>query len=511
MTFNRINLNLNKTVAYLALILLFTACADSHEIKPARLPDDIPSLEKHLNDGLAGDTRLQAYYMLYGRYLYKDNDKAEWYIDELLKLAKEENSQPYIARAKHGKGYVKQIKGDYLGALPSLLYAVDLFDEIGDATRMTDDINNIGLVFLKSEGYQDAIPYFEKAANIYQEVGDLKFLMDTYANLAICQYKLKNYPIAFDNISKAIDCQYKVDANDKEFLAYLYNVAGNIKYLNKQYNDALEHYNQAWTLEGVSNEIKADIAHNFVNTYTQKGEAYYNKAETWLNQAKIYQAQSANIENQNLVRQYNIEGTFYQSQGNHKKAIEIFENAIDKADKNIINEPLGKTLDLLTASYRASETRLDNSSLLSIIEIKDQQYALKESFYNGMNAKALQAALNQEVEKYNFEKKQAGMQQEQASILKFGGLTICLFLIGFVVFGVHSRQAAIARQQLKASSQALEAENHDLMNSGKRLYDSYQDMIVKVKTMSEEIEREMARLAKEKEDLKKYDDLLKDD
>ncbi|WP_185155929.1 tetratricopeptide repeat protein [Fulvivirga kasyanovii] len=465
-------MNLNKTVAYLALVLIFSACTDNHEIKPDPLPNDIPSLEKHLKDGLTGDTRLQAYYMLYGRYLYKDNDKAEWYIDELLKLAKEENSQPYIARAKHGKGYVKQIKGDYLGALPWLLQAVDLFDELDDVARMADDINNIGLIFLKVEGYKDAIPYFEKAAIAYKRTEDLKYQSVAVTNLAICNSKTQQYTEAKENIRLAVALQLQFDSNDVNRLAHVYNEAGNIFYNASQYNQAIEHYNKALAFNPNYEQMQVILYDNLANTYLTKGN--YDKATKFLSKGR-----GISIDNKTAVERYNIEGTLYQQQDKHLKAIEIFEQAINMADKEIINEPLNNTLELLSKSYRImtdNGAKVAYEDIYRIADLKEQQQELKDSFYNGMNAKALQAALSKEVEAHNNRKLQASMEAQQWVMFRYAIAILVGLLMLLWVMTKQKRRWALSSHEWEAKSNEWEASTHELEDTYQEIASENQEL-----------------------------------
>ena len=471
MTFNRINLNLNKTVAYLAFVLIFSACADNHKIKTDPLPDDIQSLEKHLNNGLAGDTKLQAYYMLYGRYLHKDNDKAEWYTDELLKLAEEENSQPYIARATHGKGYVKQVKGDYLGALPALLLAVDLFDELDDAARMADDINNIGLVFLKVEGYKEAIPYFEKAATIYNKIGDHEYKNYAYTNLAICYSRTNSYVKAKDYLNEVISLLPK----GHEQIAYYHNELALVHYHSKDYDQSIQLYKKALEYSRTT-EDKYVTHYGIANVYISMNDA--EKAEEWLRQAPSIN--SENLQERHIVKGHNVHGTLYQLKNNHAKAVEYFEQAINIADKNIVNEPLNNTLDLLSQSYRtltANGAKVAYDDIYRVADLKEQQQELKDSFYNGMNAKALQAALNKEVEAHNNRKLQASMEAQQWVVFKYGAAIVAGLLVLLWFATRQKRKWALASQSWEAKSHELISENQQLMANNKKLKSENNDIM----------------------------------
>lgn len=474
MNFDLINLNFAKTMAYLALVVVLTACADNNEIKPDPLPNDIQSLEKLLKDGLSGDTRLQAYYMLYGRYLHEDNDRAEQYIDELLKLAEEKNSTPYKARAIHGKGYVKHLKGDYLNALPSLLLAVDLFNELGDAARMADDINNIGLVFLTTEGYEDAIPYFEKATNEYSKTGDLQYQLMAYTNLAICHIKINDYPKAIDILETVLSLQTRIDATDNGRLAYYHNELARVYYFANDYIKSIRHYEKAL-------ELSKDTESNYVshygigNVYIAMGNA--QKAKHWLDQAP---ATTKDFKEGDIIKGLNVYGALYQLQGNHQKAAEVFEKAISLANKDIINEPLSETLDLLSQSYRAltdNGAKVAYDDIYRIADLKKQQQELKDSFYDGMNAKALQAALNQEVEAHNNRKLQASMEAQQWVIFRYGSAIVAGLLVLLWVTTRQKRKWALASQSWEAKSHELANTNQQLIANNKKLESENKDIM----------------------------------
>ncbi|GAA0891916.1 hypothetical protein GCM10009122_15950 [Fulvivirga kasyanovii] len=458
----------------------FLSCSNEPEITPEKLPTDTNSLKSLLDKDINPETRLEVYYRLYKAFRDSDLAQAAYYVNQQQDLAKEVVNKMYLGRAYHAQGMLQRRSGEYIEATNSYLQAIDIFEEVGYNSGVAADINNVGKLYQTIEGYKDAIPYFEKAAQIYEESGDFKNQSIAYTNLAICNSKTGRYAEAKENIKLAIAQQLQFDSNDANRLAHVYNEAGNIYYHANQYDQAIEYYNEALAFNPSHEQMLVILYDNLANTYLTKGN--YDKATKFL-----LKGTGITIDTKTAVERYNIEGTLYQLQGNHQKAVEVFNEAIALANKDIINEPLNNTLDLLSQSYRAltdNGAKVAYDDIYRIADLKKQQQELKDSFYDGMNAKALQAALNQEVEAHNNRKLQASMVDRQWLIAQGAGAIVAGLLIVIMVVTINTKATKKKAYDARKLCAVLQEEKDALAKENK----DHKELLAEIHRMASELD-----------------------
>ncbi|GAA0193507.1 hypothetical protein GCM10009122_56450 [Fulvivirga kasyanovii] len=429
-----INVNLIRTLAWSIVLTGAISCSDGTDMVPEELPEESHALEALLADDISNELRLEVYHKLYKLNRSGNEELAELYISKQLELAKAMENKIYEGKAYHAKGLLHKSTGKYISALNSYLHAINIFEGTDNA-RMADDMNNIGNIFLETKGYDDAIPYFEKAANIYKSINDLPYLLSTYTHLAICHSNLEDFTRAAEYLNKALELQQQVDNTNLKSFAHIFNELGNSSYNSNDYDDAIKYYKKALSYAETLNDLKFDVFHNLANTYMHKGAGYFDEANNWLTKGQGYQ-ETDGIDNLNLVQYYNINGEFYQLQGKHKKAVEAFNQAIAVADKEVINEPLVNTLELLSRSQRAltaDNIKVDYADIYRVEDLKAQQLALKTRFASDLDYESLQIALNKEVERFNNTVLKASMENQQWLILQWTGIIIIVLLVALVI------------------------------------------------------------------------------
>ena len=476
------NVNLTRPILYLLFLCMLSACENESEITPNKLPQETQELKNLLNKNTDADTRLAVYYQLYKNYRTTDLTQAAHYANQQRGLAEQLDNTLYLGRAYHALGALQEQAGEYIEAVNAYLHAIDAFEEIGYTAGVATDFNYLGLVFLHTEGYKDAIPYFEKAAETYREIGDLKNLSAVYSNLAICNTKEGNFTEAAGYLINVIDFQQQLKDNDNEWLAYYYNELARVYYFSRDYNRAIQYYKKALELSK-SNESVYVSHYGIANVYIAQSND--ENANNWLEQAISIQTEG--LKNKDIIKGYNVRGELYQLQGNHQKAAEVFEKAITLANKEIINEPLSETLDLLSQSYRAltdNGAKVAYDDIYRIADLKKQQQELKDNFYNGMNAKALQAALNQEVEAHNHRKLQASMVDRQWLIAQGAGAIVAGLLLVIMIVTINTKATKKKACDARKLCAVLEEKNDALSKENK----DYIELFAEIRRMAKEVD-----------------------
>lgn len=138
----------------------------------------------------------------------------------------------------------------YKGALSD---AIDYFEkglvlrkEIGDLTKVSGTINNIGAVFFGNGNYSEALQYYFQALKIKEELNDEKAVVSTLSNIGSVYQILGKYDEAQVMYEKAQ--QVSLHLQDKNLNAFINLNLGTIKWKRKELTKALSHYQQALEL-----------------------------------------------------------------------------------------------------------------------------------------------------------------------------------------------------------------------------------------------------------------------
>ena len=448
------NLNFLKIFLYIGIIAGTLSCADSNETEISNnLPKDVQSLEYMLkSDDLTERGRMQVYVELYKAHRSSDLIIAKSYIDKLIEVAKSSGDVRYEAQGKYYEGIILQKLGSYPEAVQSNLEAVDLFQSLNDLPKKGDAINNLGIIFLNIQGYDQALIYLEKAAQIYETVEDYQYLSLAYSNMSTCFTKKAEWHMAKDYLMRSIAAAERTASSEQQ--AYLFNKLGNISYFEKEYDQAIENYRKALAFSEISSEQKYKTYDNLANAYMYKGD--FNEASNWISKGKKLQGEIT-LSQKSTIESRNIEGEFYQLQGNHKRAIQVFNQAIELADKEVINEYFVNTLDLISKSQRAlvsENARVDHQDIFRVEDLRKHQEELKAELADQLDFKKLQVVLDKEVEAHHREVKQAKLEAERMTVLKFAGSSIAfvmLSLIGVTLFINRKKQNYESKfQKIKA-------------------------------------------------------------
>ncbi len=430
-----------KLLHCLALIICLS-CSGTSNIEPQdeqRLPDDIEALERLSSSKIDDSRKLEIYAKLGKMLKNSDAEKAKQYLEKQLNLAQEIDNKEYEGRAYHGNGLIYRREGKFVDAINSYLHAIDLFEETQSFSRLADDLNNIGFLFEKAGAYEEAITYFEKAFKYYKDTEDLKYLIITYQNLAFCNSKKgnPNFELAQTLYEEAIELQLEFDPNNNYQLVQLYNQLGGLNFKKGNFEEAIVKYKEAVEFANrlqKANEQKSNLYHNIAESYMYMGNSFYSLANDWITQA----VSLSNSETPDVLlnqRRLNIAGELQQRQGNHAKAISLFEQAIDMADKNNYNEPLKNTLNLISQSQQAvvrKGGKIAYEQIFAIEELEDRQEELRIKFDDSLDKQALKEALKKEVDAYHAKVKQARIDSDNWVIIKSVGAFFLILLVALV-------------------------------------------------------------------------------
>jgi tetratricopeptide (TPR) repeat protein len=205
------------------------------------------------------------------------------------------SQNPTNALNYNNRGYVKEIKSDFQGAINDYTNALKLNPNFEPAYY------NLGNVYANKGDFAEAIKNYEKAAAINP-------------NDANIYYNLGNTYTAKGNLERAIE-EYNKAIGLNPYYAEAYNNLGLAYQALGDLESALQDYDKAI-------ELKPGLA-----------EAYYNRGNSYLALGNFENAirdyQKAIELNQNYAEAYNNLGLAYQALGDLESALQDYDKAIE--------------------------------------------------------------------------------------------------------------------------------------------------------------------------------------
>ena len=444
---------------YLILFFAVVACSERDEITPvySELPKDIGGLKELINSSDVSDTEKRAaYWELYQLTKQGDRELAKDYLNKVKELGEITGDYKSQGKAVQALGSFLREEGDYVSAVEHYLKSVELFENLDDPLYKADALNNLGVAFMETGNYEYATKFLDKANLIYSQKKDYPYVVKVNLNLGISYFSRQepDYLMAEKHLQKALEITGSLIDKQDYYFNRIYNQIGVIKFQQADYAAAIHNYQLSLEYVGLGDDVKEKQSIAYANI----GEAFmeqgnYTEAQRWLDKSMEL---SSNITyNKTLVDIHNMMAKLYQVQGEHEKAANYLEKAIAVADKDVINESLQETIDLLRVSYKflqnsgkqVSAARYENA-----FAIDGQQDALEDELLQKANFKSLQAALGLSIELDNQikEKKAEVEQREMISniALSLGILLIIAAILGFV-YTINYRRTKRDRDEWK--------------------------------------------------------------
>ena len=401
-------------------------------------------------------------------YRITNSDSALFYVDKQLAFAKGEKNKKWIAEA----------------------------------------LSNKGRILLSVSGFSAANATFQEALEIQESIGDIKGMADTYQWIGYVLRKEGKLTEALDYYQLSLDRSSQLGEEGRTYTAATLNGMGTLYLDQKNYEKALEYYQQSLELHLALNKA-IGIAANYNNI----SQAYYFMGD--YAQAKAYLEKSRAIKEklndlQGLGNIYHNlgdldvkAGDFESANENYLKALELRDSIHDKADVASSYNALGynalrmqrpgqalnwcrQGLLLAQSAGDVEETAASADCLFQAFQMQTQADSalayhilmteLKDSLFNQENTRKL-AQLELQ---YAFDKERGQMQEGLKRQRMFRNVAIVItaffFVLTFLIFRLnrmarsknrklHEKNQQIERDKAVISQQAEELKALDQMKS----------------------------------------------
>ena len=187
------------------------------------------------------------YYTLKGDY-----ENAIENFETVQRILEEEKITNYIIENQKNLGIAYFYTNNYAEALKQFLKGIEIATKEDNKPMLSSINENLGIMYAAQDNYQQAFTYFEIANKINKEIGDETSIASTSAYIAKNYADIGKHEYALEHINNSIKVFEKHKLMD--WLAYSYQVKGDIFLKNKNYKWAISWYNQSQSLHDKSVE-----------------------------------------------------------------------------------------------------------------------------------------------------------------------------------------------------------------------------------------------------------------
>lgn len=180
-----------------------------------------------------------------GNYYYNkgEREKSMPLFQEALRLATEAKDIPSELSIINAMAQNYSFEGNYAEALNLNLKGIDLAREIDDQPMLSVLNENIAGLYADQKDFKNALMFYDTVQKINRRLGDEVIDAETQSNMASLYKDAKDYKNAMFNINRSISTFEKHKVYD--WLAYAYEVKGDIYLDQEKYKWALYWYDQS--------------------------------------------------------------------------------------------------------------------------------------------------------------------------------------------------------------------------------------------------------------------------
>lgn len=208
------------------------------------------------------------------QYLYNHADSALYFAKQALQLAV---AQKYImgqAVSLNNISKTYYVLGDYVSSLDASDKSLNISNQIKYRSGIAGAYQIMALVYLAQDKTEDALTNFTRALKIFTRLNDLPRIGKIYFDIGICYDESGRSEKAFYYLNKATDIANRL--HDNELLTMTLNRTGEANFHLKNYQTALDYYQQVAGSQFASN-WEIDFAYSgMAQTYYKLGA--YDKA-----------------------------------------------------------------------------------------------------------------------------------------------------------------------------------------------------------------------------------------
>ncbi|MCF8461316.1 MAG: tetratricopeptide repeat protein [Flavobacteriales bacterium] len=250
-------------------------------------------------------------------------DKSLSFHNRALENDRKSGSRKDEALSLNNIGNVFLMQGQYDKAINNYERSLEIRQDINDLEGVASSLNNLGLVYKNQGDLDRALAYYQNGFKIFQQLGDKVGMANALNNFGIIYRGNGNTDRALDSFLSALSLFREL--GNKVGEANSLNNIGNIYYQQEKFDQALEFYQNALTLSealGDKNSM-ASKSSNIGGVYLAIGNK--EKALEFTEKALVLQKGIGDDKGQ--ISTLNNLGAYFMEEGNLDKSLGYFLEA----------------------------------------------------------------------------------------------------------------------------------------------------------------------------------------
>ncbi|WP_207924568.1 ATP-binding protein [Pedobacter changchengzhani] len=447
----------------------------------------LDSLEIIVKSSKPDSIKIIAYGDLSWGYGFINFDKALFFGNEELKLAKKLNNQEAIALAHSDIGNAYTRVNKFTEALANYKISYQIRDKLGLKAKAVGSLSNIAVIYKQQGRYDEAILYMTKALKIYEETGDEVKEAIVLVNIGNIYRNFRKNALSKSYFERAITLSKK--NNSPSTLANAYSGMLQYYFEAKNFDEALKYANLAIALSKASNS-KSELA----TLYNSLGQIFYEKGD-YTKAMKFYQE---SLQFRVFMKDKLGEASCYKNIGLCYSKLNNFPEAEKYLKKSIgyFNELNAK--DYLREAYNILSTVYENKQdYIGSLNAYKKSMLMKDSIYSKQNTdkiSELQIAYETEKKEQKIKLLNSENQVQKLQLIKrnttitiIAGAFLLALVIGFLFYNRYKLmqetrlQKEVIKQQDLATQAVLIAEENERKRISSELHDGLGQMFSTVK------------------------------
>jgi signal transduction histidine kinase/DNA-binding response OmpR family regulator len=195
-------------------------------------------------------------------------DKALYYINQTLSIAKQNKKPHLIADAyRHLAGvYINQ--KDYAKAIPLLLENIERYKIVSpEGSGLMESYNQLGLIYFNQNQYDQAITEYQNSLVLAKKINDKNYFFSSLKEIANIYIIQKKYDLAKPFLEQAIVFYSSID--EVEGLASCYQSLSELNEATGNYKEALENTKQFIYYDSISFQRENDFNNELFRLNTE--------------------------------------------------------------------------------------------------------------------------------------------------------------------------------------------------------------------------------------------------
>ncbi|MFN8283578.1 MAG: sensor histidine kinase [Chitinophagales bacterium] len=405
------------------------------------------------------------------QYKSTDPDLAKAIICEAIKIGEKNNLYKQLTALYNDLGTFYDINGMADSSLYFLNKTIQLATQQNNQEKIGLAYKNIGILYYDVANYKESLKNLITSVKINEKINNMQGIADAKIWIGVVhEYGLKKYRIALNYYFDALSSYKKLNAEDR--ISYCYNNLGNT-YNKMQLPDSALYFMNLSLQIKIKNKDTLAIgsAYNNIGTVLYDIKQYDKSLEYYFNSLQLREKMN---DLNGIASCYINIGNVYIQKNELSKAEEYHKKAYHLSRKIVYND------GVLAALEGLAETYGKQNNYNAAFQTQKEYGNLKDSIFDLTSSEQMAEMQT----KYETEKKENEIKQQQLKIRQRNTLLIALFIIFllsiFAFYMIYNRyklkqqtklQQELFNEQQKRSEAILEAEEIERQRIARDLHD----------------------------------------